>query len=97
MGASPVSEIFQRQVFQRLADVVLKLPKVYIEDILTTHKHTFEDHIIYIDHILKRLKDTGLQINLNKSAICQTELDYFGFWVITKGYKLLVSRIQGIM
>lgn len=51
----------------------------------------------YLEQIFLRLKETGLQINLTKSALSQWALEYLGFWVTREGYKPLASRIQGIL
>jgi len=52
-------------------DVKPKAPKVYIDDILAVSGQTFDEHLEYLDEIMKRLKEAGLQVNINKSSICQ--------------------------
>eukprot|EP00957_Ditylum_brightwellii_P014246 1072669-Ditylum_brightwellii.AAC.1 len=61
MGVSPATDIFQRRVMSRMSDVKPKPPKVYLNDILTALKHTFKEHMEYLDEILTRVEEAGLQ------------------------------------
>ena len=46
-------------------------PKVCIDDILVASEKDFEEHLGYLDEIMKRLKCCSLQVNVSKLAICQ--------------------------
>ena len=85
MGASLASDIFQRRVVNRVADVQPRSPNLYIDNILAALKHSFGEDIQCLDQIFERLGEAVIQININKSALCQKELEYVGFWVTTKG------------
>eukprot|EP00957_Ditylum_brightwellii_P007483 566237-Ditylum_brightwellii.AAC.1 len=60
MGVSPATDIFQRRVMSQMSDVKLKPPKVYLDDILAALKHTFEEHMEYLDKILTCIEEAGL-------------------------------------
>ena len=72
-------------------------PKVYINDVLVAFYQTFEEYPETLEQILQRIGDARLQINLEKSALCQKVLEYVSFWLGPNGYKPLASRIEGIL
>ena len=50
---SPASNIFQGHINFTLQDILSVLPKSYINNILAALKHSFDNHITYLDHIFK--------------------------------------------
>ena len=97
MGTSPASDVFQGRLQNILMSLEPRPPKVHIDDILAVFRHTFEEHLKYVDDIMTRLQEAGLQVNINKSALFQKELECLGFWLTTQGYKPLDSRVQGTL
>eukprot|EP00957_Ditylum_brightwellii_P167007 12713910-Ditylum_brightwellii.AAC.1 len=61
MGVSPATDIFQRRVMLRMSNVKPKPQKVYLNDILAALKHTFKEHMKYLDKILTRIEEAGLK------------------------------------
>ena len=55
---------------------------VYLDDILvlvSNQDDSFEDHLAKIQEVFKRLHNVGLKVNLHKTELCQTTLDYLGY------------------
>eukprot|EP00957_Ditylum_brightwellii_P081929 6230930-Ditylum_brightwellii.AAC.1 len=65
MGTPLSSDIFQRRVTNRVADVKLRPPKVYINDVLAAAQHSFDKHLRMLDEIFTRFEEAGLQANIS--------------------------------
>ena len=46
--------------------------------LLITSDKSYEQHLEHLEAVFTRLRDTGLKVNLTKSKLCQTELEYLG-------------------
>ena len=87
------------QSFQRYADAALSdLPFafVYIDDILIASS-TPELHKMHLKIVLERLHKFGLQLNLEKCALGQTEVKFLGFTINENGYKPLEDKVKSIV
>ena len=51
----------------------------YIDDLLVLTKRSFDDHLVKLDNLLKKLKEAGLKIKANKSFFAHKELEYLGY------------------
>eukprot|EP00957_Ditylum_brightwellii_P168187 12803489-Ditylum_brightwellii.AAC.1 len=81
MGTSPSSDIFQRRVTNRVADVKPRPPKVYIDNVLAAAQQSFDEHLKMLGEIFTRFEEAGLQANISKSALFQKALEFVGFWL----------------
>ena len=52
----------------------------YLDDIIIVTE-TFEEHVKWLSHVLKRIKEANLTINREKSVFGQTEVRYLGVLV----------------
>ena len=71
MGVSPSAEIFQRIVSSMLICTKPIAPNFFIDDALDASEHDFEEYLVRLDEIMKRLKDCGPKAKIIKSAMCQ--------------------------
>ena len=58
----------------------------YLDDIINVTE-TFEEHVKWLGHILKRIKEANLTINRKKSVFGQTEVRYRGVLVNRDGFR----------
>lgn len=71
--------------FQRLIDTIIT-PEMrphcfaYLDDIIIVSK-TFEEHLVWLRKVIKRIYEAGLTISEDKSIFCQSEVRYLGFKV----------------
>ncbi len=56
----------------------------------------FQDHLSKLQKVLHCLRKAGLKINLKKSFIANTELEYLGYWITRSSIKLLTKKIETI-
>ena len=59
--------------------------QAYIDDLLVLTKSSFEDHLVKLKSVLKKLKGAGININSNKSFFTHEELEYIGYWITREG------------
>ncbi|KAL7290004.1 hypothetical protein TKK_0015736 [Trichogramma kaykai] len=86
------------QTFQRYADSALgDLPYVfvYLDDILIASS-SLEEHKRHLRVVLERLRDFGLQLNLDKCHFGLHEVEFLGFLINKSGYKPLPAKIDKI-
>ena len=51
--------------------------EIYLDDI-TIHSKSFEDHIVHVKDVLRRLKEAGLKINAEKCKWFAAEINILG-------------------
>ena len=87
------------QTFQRYMDSAMKgLPFVftYIDDIRVASKNE-KEHMEHLRIIFQRLKDYGLQINVNKSEFGKDQITFLGFVIDRDGVRLSETKIREIL
>ena len=95
MGLCNSPDIFQEKMNDLIQD--LEFAQAYIDDLLVTTKSSFEDHLTHLEQVLSRLQEKGLKVNLTKSKLCQTELEYLGYWITRKGIQPLTKKVEAIL
>ena len=95
MGMSPASDIFQMKMMQ-LMHGLEDFVRTYLNDIVLIGRGTFKDHLVQLEHFLKRLHTAGLKINARKNKLFATELEYLGFWLTCKGIQPIPDKIIAI-
>ena len=96
MGVAPAVDLFQEftsQLFLQESDFVL----VYLDDLLIFSKNGFADHLNKINLIFEKLSKANLQVNVTKSKFFQTQVDYLGFVLTTKGVKPQTEKVQALV
>ncbi len=74
----------------------LDFVQAYIDDVLCITKDTFQDHLSKLHEVLHHLRKAGLKVNLKKSFIANTDLEYLGYWITRGSIKLLTKKIDAI-
>ena len=69
----------------------------YLNDLLVITKGTFDDHLIKIEAMLKRLKDAKLSVNAPKCGFSLHEIEYFGYLLTCEGIKPQPEKVSAIL
>ncbi len=86
--------------FQRLMDCVLaglqwNTCLVYIDDIII-YSRTFDEHLIHLQQVFDRLKDSGLKVKPSKCSFCVQEVLFLGHKVSEKGISANPAKIAAV-
>ena len=79
---------------EKMNDLIqdLEFAQAYIDDLLVTTKGTYEDRLEHLEQVLSRLQEHDLKVNLSKSNLCQTEIQYLGYWITRQGIQPLTKK-----
>ena len=87
--------------FQRMIDRVIG-PELepyafsYLDDIIIVTE-TFEEHMIMLERVLARIKESGLTINREKSVFGRSEVKYLGVLVNRDGFRPDPDKIAPVI
>ena len=84
--------------FQRLMEAVVRGLEnviVYIDDLLL-HSASYDDHLAQLEHLLKRLGEHNVKINLQKCEFGSKNVAYLGFRLTEKGVKPGVDKLKAV-
>ena len=95
MGIAGSPDIFQEKMSNLMAN--LEFVRVYLDDILTITKSTFDDHLEKLRLVLVKLKDANLRVNVAKSLFCSTEVEYLGYILTRDGIKPQSNKVAAIL
>ena len=65
----------------------------FLDDISVTSNTTFENNLVILNEILKRLNNYGMQVNSTKSILCTTGLEFLGYHPLKKRIESILSNI----
>ena len=85
--------------FQRLVNIVisgLEGCQAYIDDLII-YSDTWEEHMIRIRALFKRLADANLTVNLAKSDFCKATVEYLGHEIGQGQVKPVRAKIDAIV
>ena len=94
MGLCSSCDIFQEKMSELMQG--LEFVRTYIDDLLCITNSTFDDHLVHLEKVLKRLQKAGLKINPGKSFFAQPELEYLGYWITREGIMPTPQKVQAI-
>lgn len=69
---------------------------VYLDDIIVCTQ-TFDKHIEMLEEVFKRLIDSGLTLNGEKTELCKKQLRYLGYLVDNQGLKVDPDKVEAIL
>ncbi len=94
-GIKPATDIFQ----QRMGALFFDMPVVvmYMGDIIVFGYLDFGTHLMDVTEVLKRLSDSGMQVNPDKCMWFQLSVTYLGFQITHEGIKPQPDKVQGIL
>ncbi len=65
----------------------LEFASAYIDDLVVVSKGTLQEHLDQLAQVLQRLNEAGLKVNVSKSHLCTTELEYFVYLINRHGVR----------
>src|SRR5210317_124473 len=94
IGLCNSPDIFQKNMSEFMAD--LNFVRAYIDDLLVITQGNFTKHLKQLEQVLQKLQEAGLKINMSKSKLARTKLEYLGYWITRNGIKPLNKKVEAI-
>ncbi len=73
VGIAGSHDIFQSQMSELMED--LEYVRAYLDDLLCISRGSLEDNLEKLEEVLRRLRDAGLKVNVEKSTFCALEIE----------------------
>lgn len=86
---------FQRLMQATMSDLVFQIVLIYLDDLLV-FSSTFQDHIVRLETVLKRLRDTGLKVKVEKCHFLQPKVKFLGHEVSAQGISTDPDKISAV-
>ena len=85
-GLSHAGATFQRLVHKVIGPELEPYAFSYLDDIIIATE-TYEEHLKWLEHVLKRIKEARLTVNREKSVFGKTKVKYLGVLVNRDGFR----------
>ena len=85
MGIAGSPDIFQEKMSGLMES--LEFVCTYLDDLLTLPKGTYNDHLLKLRMVLRRLLEAGLCVNTTKSTLATYKIEYLGYILMQEGIK----------
>lgn len=95
MGLKNAPSTFQRVMDNVLRDLQNTICLVYLDDIIV-FSTSLQEHIINLEQVFKRLRDSNFKIQMDKSEFLKLETDYLGHVITRDGIKPNPDKIKAI-
>ncbi|KAJ6436495.1 retrovirus polyprotein [Purpureocillium lavendulum] len=96
-GLTGAPATFQRYINHTLRELLDEFCSAYIDDILIYSSGSLADHRKKVKQVLARLRDAGLQIDIDKCEFEATSVKYLGFIVEAgKGIRVDPEKVRAI-
>ncbi len=95
MGIAGSPEIFQSKMSELMED--LEYVRAYLDDLFCISRRSLEDHLKKLEEVLRRLCNTGLNVNTEQSTFCAFEIKYLGYILTRDGIKPQSNKVQAIL
>jgi len=95
MGLCNSPDIFQEKMSELMDG--LAFVRTYIADLLCLTKGTFSDHHKKVELALQRLQKAGLKVNVAKSFLARSQLEYLGYWITLTGIKPVYDKVKAVL
>ncbi len=86
---------FQRLMQATMNDLVFQILLVYLDDMLV-YASTFQEHLVRLETVLRRLQDTGLKVKLDKCHFLQSAVVFLGHQISANGIGTDPQRVAVI-
>ena len=93
MNAPATFQIFINDI---LKEYLNKFVLVYINNILI-YLDTFEEHVKYIEKVLRKLEQVGLYLKLLKYDFYKKQVRFLGFIISDKGLEIDPKKVKSII
>ena len=86
---------FQRLMQATMSDLAFQIVLIYLDDLLV-FSPTFQDHLLRLETVLKRLRETGLKVKVEKCHFLQPEVRFLGHQVSAQGIGTDPEKISAV-
>ena len=94
-GLCNAPSTFQHYINDVLHEYLLDFVSAYIDDILI-FSETRREHEEHVRKVLRKLRDAGLQIDIEKCAFFKTSVKYLGLIITTEGIRMDPEKLSAI-
>ncbi len=94
-GLANSPDIFQGEMNKLFKD--LEFVQYYLDDLLVLSKGDFDDHLIKLEKVFKKLRFAGLQVNAPKSFFGRQECNYLGYVISRTGIHPQPKKVDAIL
>jgi hypothetical protein len=95
MGIAGSPDIFQSKMSEPMES--LEYVQAYLDDLFYISRSSLEDHLKKLEEVLRRLCNSGLKVNAEKSTFCALEIEYLGYILTRDGIKPQSNKVQAIL
>ena len=95
-GVSCAGATFQRLIDKVIGPELKPFAFSYLDDIIIGTE-TYEEHIKWLKHVLRRIREAGLTINREKSVFGKIEVKYLGVLVNGDGFRSDPEKIEQVI
>jgi hypothetical protein len=95
VGIAGPPDIFQSKTLELMED--LEYVQAYLDDLLCISRSSLKDHLEKLEEVLRRLCNTDLKVNTEKSTFCTLEIEYLGYILTRDGIKPQSNKVQAIL
>jgi hypothetical protein len=92
-GLSNAVSFFQRSM-ENILDG-LSNSKAYLDDVLT-HSRSFEEHVVHLELVFKRLEEANLKVKPSKCLFASRETKFLGFDISIEGIRPCEEKFEAI-
>lgn len=68
----------------------------YLDDIIVA-TDTFEEHLEWLQRVLRAIRKAGLTVNPDKCEFCRSEVKYLGFLVNKHGLQVNPDKVASVV
>ena len=86
---------WQRHVNDIMREFLDQFVTVYLDDVLI-YSETLEEHKVHVRKVLKKLRDAGLPVDIDKCEFAVQRVKYLGLIVTTEGIEMDSSKVEAI-
>ena len=95
MGVMCAPDIFQDRMYDLMSEI--ECARAYLDDLLALSRGSFNEHLIDLEKVLKRLSEANLRVNIRKCDFAASEISYLGYILTRDGIKPHPEKIEAIM
>ena len=95
MGLNSSPGVFQKVMTEILGGLIWVSCLVYIDDILI-FTQTFEEHLIVLEEVFRRLAKANLKLRPSKCDFSRTQLKYLGHILNSRGIQVNPKQVEAV-